>query len=120
MKKINKWDIAKRLADTAGTKAYEAEDEKNRRIYAGSEELKKEWERELEDRFVIKIQETGELLDYQGIHTLPELKSFISSLLAKQQAIMIEELDNLWVNNHETSEKFELAFGKYLDNKLEK
>ena len=42
MKKINKWDIAKRLADNVAIKAHEADDEKLRIAYSESQELKKE------------------------------------------------------------------------------
>ncbi len=91
-----------------------------------SEELKKEWQ---EQYFEILQSCRQKFLESNGlggispiykVTAFDPLLSFINLLLAKQQAIMIEELDNLWVNNHETSEKFELAFGKYLDNKLEK
>ena len=42
MSKLNKWDEAKRLADDAAIASQEAEDEKLRIAYSGSEELKKE------------------------------------------------------------------------------
>lgn len=55
-----------------------------------SEELKKEWEKEFEKKFFYDIERYEK---YTGLNIEKELKSFISSLLTKQQEEFVKMVE---------------------------